>query len=525
VTPTFVSAGWPYLYEVPGLHNTVPMLFADVTARRRRMLGEDVFYACGADEHGPRVEFVAESRGTTPRALVDEKVAATVPLLARIGLSLDAFGRTSSPSHRRFVSEFVGRLLALGAVERRTVDVPYCAACERHLPDRFTEGRCPRCGGAAFGNQCNDKLACGAVLEPFELVDGRCAVCASRFRAAPREHLFLPFAPWRRALRDHVEQSHAREPAVRERALTTLASVEGMLLTRDAVWGAPLPEAACLPGRTVYSWVDSLLGKVTVTGDRADALWRAPGVRKLFFLGPDSVDFYAVLLPALLLASRQDYLLDGFRVVTNDVLLYEGSVCSKSSRTGIWLPEALAVLPGDYWRFAVLAAEADVARRGDRRTGTDFRWDGFAAEVNLRLGALADRVGSLAGSAPAQREPEGGDALDGVRDDLDQLRPGAAFAALLDVLDGPARTDPAVLAAAVPLLECFLPATAERAQALLSGRARGPLLPELPLDGAALRREYDRRVAERRAALPLDAELADVRADALCVCPAQLGEG
>lgn len=519
---TFVSAGWPYTYEIPGLHNCVPMLFADSVARWRRLRGDDVYFTSGADEHGSRVELVAEGRGMTPRALVDEKLAATLPLLGKLELSFDAFGRTTDSHHEAFVARFLGNLVRKGAVTRRAVAVPFCTACDRYLPDRFTEGRCPHCGGSAFGNQCNDKRGCGVSLDPFELVDGRCAVCAGTFEPREREHLHLPLEPLRERLWAHIEESYADSPDVRVRALAALETTQEIVLTRDTAWGTPLPDGADLPGRTVYSWVDALLGKVSITRAHQLRPWREPGTEKLFFLGPDGVDFYAVLLPALLMASGREWALDGFRIVTNDVLLYEGSVCSKSSRTGIQLPEALAVLPGDYWRFAVYVAEARASEtpRNGKGRDADFRWDHLARDANRVLGALARHIESRAGRRTPTQGAAGGQAQR-ARDSLDALRPAAAFASLLALIELP---DSDEVTHSLDLIRCFLPRIAYRAEDLVAGKASGKLLPELPLDGARLRRDYEARLAARRGQVDLEAELLDARADALCVCPARLSE-
>lgn len=524
----FVSAGWPYLYEVPGLHNVIPMLFADSVARWRRFRGDSVTFVSGADEHGPRVEFVAEGRGISPRALVDEKVAATEPLLRRLGISLDRFARTTDPAHQVFVQRLLTDMVSRGAAERRTVEIPWCQACERFLPDRFVEGRCPRCGGSAFGNQCSDKRSCGAALEPADLVEPHCAICGGGVRNAAREHLYLPFAPLRSRISAHIDEHHRMFPLVRRRAQETLTTTDGMVLTRDSLWGIPTPDDLRLPGRTVYSWVDALLGKVSAVDSlERPEIWSEPSSRKIFFLGADGIPFYGVLLPALLLASGRPYALDGFRIIPNDVLVYEGSVCSKSSRTGIWLPEALRLLPGDYWRFAVFEAEAKAAVQGrtDAPADLDFRWGPFASSANATLGALELNVAASVSSSAPSDDDACRRALGIAEEAMDALRPGAAFGHLLDALTrspGPSRSQ---VAAAIPLLSCFLPDTAVRAESVLhAGGACLRLFPELPIDGAVLRRVYLAGVTLVRAALDLRAELADVRADDLCVCPARLDE-
>ena len=64
----FVSAGWPYLYEIPGLHNCIPMLFADAVARARRLAGDEVVFTSGADEHG--ATGIADHDFTIPTIIV-----------------------------------------------------------------------------------------------------------------------------------------------------------------------------------------------------------------------------------------------------------------------------------------------------------------------------------------------------------------------------------------------------------------------------------------------------------------------
>jgi len=133
----FVSAGWPYLYDVPGLHNCVPMLFADVCARFHRLQGHEVFYLCGADEHGARTEYVARGYGTTPRELLDSKFEATLPLLAQLELSFDYFGRTGDPFHAQFVSEFVDDLKAREIIIEGTQKSPGAPIVSSICPTDF----------------------------------------------------------------------------------------------------------------------------------------------------------------------------------------------------------------------------------------------------------------------------------------------------------------------------------------------------------------------------------------------------
>ena len=505
----FVSAGWPYLYDVPGLHNCVPMLFADVYARFHRLRGDDVFFLCGGDEHGSRVEFVARALGRRPQDLVDEKHAATVPLLQQMGISLDAFGRTTDARHESFVRRFLARLFERGLLHRERIEVPYCPRCARHLPDRFVQGRCPHCGGVTFGGQCNDKKSCGRILTSIR--SGQCAVCSEAIELVEREHLAFPLAGYESAVLPQIGSGRHHCSEVRRRVEETFHQVAEVALTRDTAWGVSLPILAGAE-QTVYSWADSLLAKISFA---PPALWSDPETRKLFFLGMDGVPFYGALLPALLLAAGEGHAISGWTLLPNEVLVYEGGVCSKSTGTGIWLPEALAVLEGDLWRFHLYRTYARAERHAD------FRWEALAEAVNHEL--LGGLQGNLARAA-AEAGPGTQDAeqLNRIRDLLLERETAAAFTALMELARS-AVASRATLLEALSLLSCFLPRIAERGRLCLLGLA--PAVFETgPLSHRLLRARYQALVDARRDGQRLEEEVLDLRADSLCVCPISLVE-
>src|SRR3989338_9123944 len=102
------------------------MLFADVCARFYRLLGDDVFFLCGADEHGARTEYVARGYGTTPKALLDSKFDATLPLLSKLELSFDHFGRTGDSNHAQFVQQFIQELQQKEIIVQGTQKIAWC---------------------------------------------------------------------------------------------------------------------------------------------------------------------------------------------------------------------------------------------------------------------------------------------------------------------------------------------------------------------------------------------------------------
>ncbi len=562
-TRRFVSAQWPYLYDVPALHRCVPMLFGDVMARYYRLRGDDVYFLCGADEHGARIEYVAEGLGTAPDMMVEGALARTRPLLAQLELSFDELGRTGDPAHQAWVKAFFADLKRVGALEARDVTVAWCEHCARVLPDRFVEGRCPTCNGRAFGNQCQDKMVCGRLLKPAELREPKCSICADPASTRTRKHWAMKLQPYVSSALEGLTSSTAYLEEVRTLAHRVVDECPEVVLTRDFRHGVqidgPDGQPVCVDG-----WVDSLLAKISFTDRAGHTLhFREPSTEKVFFLGRDGLPFYTVLLPALLAASKRGYASTRWHVQPNQVFVDEGGICSKSTGSGIWLAEALASVPAELWRFYVYYAYAARAEERD----VAFRWERFAEVTNAELiepleSAVQRLAGTLGAGVPAWREdPAARDvarAIAATADEaarlLDQHRTGRALHRLLAGIKQARDVDPSAALAAgardalpplLPLLGCYLPGVAQRSWARLGLRGspaavrvadgsvvddaapqtQGPLVfSDGPIRARDAQREYQRRVDERRRGRTLDEEITAARADKLCACPSELTE-
>lgn len=505
----FVSAGWPYLYDIPGLHNCVPMLFADVYARFYRLNGDDVFFLCGADEHGARTEYVANGYGTTPQELLDSKFIATVPLLEKLELSFDMFGRTGDPHHKQFVQEFIQDLASHDYLTEGFQKVAWCQNCTRHLPDRFLEGTCPYCASRTYGNQCNNKKDCSRLVEADKVLDGRCAICAHPIEWKEEPHLFLKLEQFKSKVLNNSISPAKDIKEVFQRIDRTFAENATVCLTRDTNWGITLPG---LSSKTVYSWVDSLLAKVSMLkkkGPEYEArFWKDPETQHHFFLGMDGSPFYGALFPSLLLGSNRDYAIDHWNIFPNEVFIYEGGICSKSTGTGIWLEEALSTLPADFWRFYIFFVHASVETGAER--DVDFRWDRFCSAVNQWV---------IQGFKEAVLAPPGrsGEAEEtAVKALLEESKIGEAFLLLLTSIVGTPSAEKTQRLA--PLLSCFMPNSGEK---LLRGEVPFDIS---PLYAPQVQMDYQDLVDARRAKRGVMEEVIDARSDALCVCPINLKE-
>jgi len=386
-----VAAAWPYINYVPHLGTLIPLLSADVVARFLRMRGHEVVFVSGSDEHGTPIEVEAIRQGIEPRELTDRNHELVSRLFREWGLSLDSYIRTEHPIHKEFIKRFYERVYANGYVFVREEDLPYCENCKRFLPDRFVEGTCPYCGyERARGDQCE---ACGRLLEPIKLVDPRCAICGSRPVIKTTKHWFLDLTRLQEAVEDYVRSNEQFSEPVKAFSLKMLE--EGLRprsITRDVRWGieAPFPGAE---GKTIYCWFEAVLGYISATiayfegrgePSRWEEFWKNPGTRSLFFIGKDNIPFHTILLPALLLAADEGYVLP-WNVISNEFLLWEGRKFSKSRRVGIWIDEALKLFPADYWRFVLISLRPEIR-------DANFTWDQFIEKVNSDLN---DTIGNF----------------------------------------------------------------------------------------------------------------------------------
>jgi len=97
----------------------------------------------------------------------------------------------------------------------------------------------------------------------------------------------------------------------------------------------------------------------------------------LYFVGKDNIPFHTIILPALLLASGENYNLP-WNVSATEFLQFKGEKASKSQRIGIWIDEALELFPADYWRFFLMATRPE-------SKDTNFSWDIFLEKINADL--------------------------------------------------------------------------------------------------------------------------------------------
>lgn len=411
-----VTSALPYINGVPHLGHMVGCLLpSDVYARYMRMMGNEVLYVVGTDEHGTTSEVGALKAGMDVQAYCDMNHDRHYRTYKDFELSFDYFGRTSSEQNKEMTYHIFEQLDKNGFIEERTVKQIYSVDDKMFLADRYITGTCPHCGyDKARGDQCEN---CTKVLEPTDLIDARSTISGSKnLEVRETKHLFLNLPKIEPKLREWLKTKEAFWPEVAY-SIAQKWIKEGLqprCITRDLKWGFPVNKAG-FEDKVFYVWFDAPIGYIGITKQWSDEKpeernWKdwwygAKDVRHVEFMGKDNVPYHAITFPATLLGTGEpwtqvDYL-KGFSYLT-----YEGGKFSKSEQRGIFAEDAVKEFPADYWRYWLMS---NVPESSD----SSFSFDLFAAVVNKDLngvlGNFVSRVLKMTSSKIGNEVPAGGE--------------------------------------------------------------------------------------------------------------------
>src|SRR6516162_1377248 len=389
-----ITSALPYINDVKHLGNLAGSLLpADVHARYRRQIGDEVLFICATDEHGTPAELAAARAGSDVAAYCERQHELQADIYRRLCLSFDHFGRSSSPQNHALTRHFFRRLDERALIAERILDQVFSPDDGRFLPDRYIIGTCPHCGfDRARGDQCEN---CTRPLDPVDLIDPRSALTGSRrLEVRPSRHLFLRQSALVGEIETWIASRSGWPPLVTSIARKWLdEGIRDRCITRDLSWGVPVPKPG-YDGKVFYVWFDAPIAYIAATQEWADAApehrdwrswwWEAPNVDYIQFLGKDNVPFHTVSFPCTLIGSGEPWktvdIIKGFNWLT-----YEGGKFSTSRRRGVFLDQALDLLAADYWRWWLTA-------NAPESSDTDFTFARFVTDVNHDL---ADSFGNL----------------------------------------------------------------------------------------------------------------------------------
>ena len=420
-----ITSAIPYINGIKHLGNLVgSQLPADLYARFQRARGHEVLFLCATDEHGTPAELAAAKAGKPVDEYCAEMWAVQGEIAKGFRMSFDHFGRSSSQQNRDLTQHFAGRLADEGLIEEVTEQQIYSNTDERFLPDRYIEGTCPNCGfESARGDQCDN---CTKQLDPVDLINPYSTISGSTdLEMRETKHLYLRQSQMKDQLSDWIDSKDDWPVLTTSIAKKWLHDGDGLQdrgITRDLSWGVPVKRGTedwpGMEGKVFYVWFDAPIEYIACAKEWADAnglsdadwqrWWRtdmgAEDVRYTQFMGKDNIPFHTLSFPVTILGSGEPWKLVDYIKGLN-YLNYDGGQFSTSRGRGVFMDQALAILPSDYWRWWLLS---HVPESSD----SEFTWENFQASVNKDLadvlGNFVSRVTKFCRSKFGEVVPEGG---------------------------------------------------------------------------------------------------------------------
>ncbi len=360
----YVTTPLYYVNDAPHIGTAYPTITADALARWHRLLGDEVFFLTGTDEHGLKVQRAAEANGLSPQEQADRTSARFKEAWALLDISYDDFIRTTEARHHRAAQALLQAAYDNGWIELDTYEGWYCVGCEAYY-----------------------------VVD--DLVGGElCPVHETPVEWFKEDNYFFRLSAFAGRITEWLEGDPA--PVVpdskRNEALGLVRQgLNDISITRTSLtWGVPVPWA---PGHVFYVWYDALVNYATAIGYGADPeaferWW--PAVTHV--IGKDILRFHAVYCPALLMAAGLD---PPARVAVHGFLLVGGKKMSKSKLNQIAPGDLVPTFGVDGFRYHFLR---DVPFGPDG----DFSYEGMVSRYNAdlanNLGNLAARVAAVVAS-------------------------------------------------------------------------------------------------------------------------------
>ncbi len=267
----------PIYYPSSDLHigHTYTTVAADSIKRFKKLTGYDAYMLTGTDEHGQKIQKVAEEAGVTPKEYVDDVVGRIKKLWELMDIDYDQFIRTTDPEHEKTIQKIFKKLYDQGDIYKGKYEGWYCTPCESF----WTE---------------------------TQLVDGKCPDCGRPVEKASEEAYFFKMSKYADRLLQYIEE-HPEfiQPESRKNEMINnfiKPGLQDLCVSRTSfTWGVPVDFD---PGHVVYVWIDALpnylsaLGYLNDKPQLIDKYWPAD----VHLVGKDIIRFHTIYWPIILMA-------------------------------------------------------------------------------------------------------------------------------------------------------------------------------------------------------------------------------
>lgn len=322
----YITTAIAYTSKKPHIGNTYEIILTDAIARFKKLQGYDVFMLTGTDEHGQKIQEIAETSNMTPKAYVDNIAGEIKRIWNLMGVEYNHFIRTTDDYHEETVQKIFKKLYDQGDIYLGKYEGMYCTPCESF----FTES---------------------------QLVDGKCPDCGREVKKASEEAYFLKCSKYQDRLIEYIE-SHPEfiEPEARKKEIMNnflKAGLQDLCVSRTSfTWGIPV---SFNPKHVTYVWIDALTNYITALGYRLDTkseLYNKNWPADLHVIGKDILRFHAIYWPIILMALGEPL---PKKIYAHGWMLFGEDKMSKSKGNVIYADELAEEFGVDAVRFYSLS--------------------------------------------------------------------------------------------------------------------------------------------------------------------------
>ena len=272
----YITTAIAYTSKKPHIGNTYEIILTDAIARFKRYMGYDVCFCTGTDEHGQKIQELAEEAGITPKQHVDRIAGEIKEIADMLNVSYDIFIRTTDDYHEKAVQKIFTKLYEQGDIYKSEYEGLYCTPCESF----WTES---------------------------QLVDGKCPDCGREVHKTREEAYFLRLSKYQDRLMKHIED-HPEfiQPEARKKEMINnflKPGLQDLCVSRTSYsWGIPVEFD---PGHVIYVWIDALSNYITALGyspDGSGENYKKYWPADVHIIGKDILRFHTIYWPIMLMA-------------------------------------------------------------------------------------------------------------------------------------------------------------------------------------------------------------------------------
>lgn len=356
----YITTAIAYTSRKPHIGNTYEAILTDVIARYNRLLGKDVFFLTGTDEHGQKIEEYAKAAGVTPKAYVDKVAGEIREILDLMNTSYDKFIRTTDEYHVKTVQKIFKKLYDQGDIYKSEYEGMYCVPCE-------------------------------SFFTPSQLKDGKCPDCGREVQPTKEEAYFLRMSKYQDRLMQYLdEHPDFIQPESRKREMVNnflKPGLQDLCVSRTSFqWGIPVTFD---DKHVIYVWVDALSNYITALGydpDGSGELFENYWPCDAHIIGKDILRFHTIYWPIILMALGIEL---PKKIFGHPWLLFANQKMSKSTGNVMYADDLVRRFGVDAVRYYVLS-EMPFAQDGTITYETII--ERYNSDLANTLGNLVNRT-------------------------------------------------------------------------------------------------------------------------------------